>query len=140
MSNYCPKCHRDIKDRLYCPFCGYDPEMNGYQKPFEDTWVGYTLNLFPLKFTGTMNRKDYALYTIGFSLLTYLAYHLEFIDESLEVFAVILLVSCIVILYSTVRRLRDIHITPWLAIALVIPYVNVVLWVLLLLIPGKKNN
>lgn len=51
-----------------------------------------------------------------------------------------LIFSILVILGATVRRLHDINYSGWWSLLCLIPYLNLVVYILLLLIPSVDNN
>ena len=90
-------------------------------------------------FSGHLSRKDFIFPVFLFVVLPYIYIFFIAVNYPFDSYFWIIFLPPVSILAMTVKRLRDIGWSRWLAIPLIIPFLNILLSLLLLFIPSKER-
>lgn len=153
----CPKCGKEMEENK-CPFCGFEFSKEDVEKIVEKcdkNLKNNTVkpNVFKTFFTprGKMGRLDFMKAILVIALI---AVVLKILITSIPLnqsstspnglIAVLLIPIGIAILvpvlFAVGKRIADIGWSQWVMLLLFIPYLSLILFLLLFIVPGKQTN
>lgn len=101
--------------------------------------VGEVPKIFSFEFSGRMGRMTYLLANLLISPITLILVMIALRDENMVLLVGAFIIPAIINLRASVLRCHDLGWTGWLVLLSVLPYVGMVFWLILLLMPGNAG-
>ena len=154
----CPRCNQNIENIDFCPFCGFEFSKENIQNiatniKLEPRTTEYKINNNPFSCQGRMLRLPFFITNIILKVLFLFAISMIYAYMSLNlkvdllvnllvlgVFILVELLILIMMLFSLIKRLRDIKWSSLLCLLVFIPYVGFGLELVLIFKKSKFIN